>query len=235
MIPSKLKAFGRDLRAPLHRWAARRRLAEFHSRPRGVAEMVDLALRFHGKGHYRLRTMQVESEITALVEAVAAIRPRVILEIGTSAFGTAFLWAQLASERVLTCDLRGREGLAQLCSAFPPLSSRCRVDLLIGDSHDPAFRHRVTDSLAGAPVDFLFIDGDHSSQGVEADWRDYSPLVRKGGLIAFHDIVEHQPVPGNQVQQFWKKVRGQPSAREFIADPFQCGYGIGVLEADGER
>jgi predicted O-methyltransferase YrrM len=38
-------------------------------------------------------------------------------------------------------------------------------------------------------LDFLFIDGDHTYEGVKQDFEMYTPLVRKGGLVAMHDIV----------------------------------------------
>jgi predicted O-methyltransferase YrrM len=37
------------------------------------------------------------------------------------------------------------------------------------------------------PVDFVFIDGDHSEAGLLADWRAWSPLVEHGGIVALHD------------------------------------------------
>jgi len=37
------------------------------------------------------------------------------------------------------------------------------------------------------PIDFLFIDGDHSEEGVMRDWREWSPFVKTGGRVAFHD------------------------------------------------
>ena len=37
-------------------------------------------------------------------------------------------------------------------------------------------------------VDFLFIDGDHSLEGVKLDDEQYGQLVRSGGIIAFHDV-----------------------------------------------
>jgi predicted O-methyltransferase YrrM len=37
------------------------------------------------------------------------------------------------------------------------------------------------------PVDFVFIDGDHSEHGLLADWRAWSPLVEPGGVVALHD------------------------------------------------
>lgn len=42
--------------------------------------------------------------------------------------------------------------------------------------------YKFTDS-----IDFLFIDGDHTYQAVMTDWLLYSPLVKSGGIIAFHD------------------------------------------------
>jgi predicted O-methyltransferase YrrM len=37
------------------------------------------------------------------------------------------------------------------------------------------------------PVDFVFIDGDHSEHGLLADWSAWSPLVEPGGIVALHD------------------------------------------------
>lgn len=38
------------------------------------------------------------------------------------------------------------------------------------------------------PLDWLFIDGDHSYQAARWDFDNYGPLVRPGGVIALHDI-----------------------------------------------
>jgi predicted O-methyltransferase YrrM len=46
--------------------------------------------------------------------------------------------------------------------------------------------------LGGEKADFLFIDGDYTYEGVKRDLM-YSPLVREGGIIAFHDICPHPP------------------------------------------
>jgi predicted O-methyltransferase YrrM len=37
------------------------------------------------------------------------------------------------------------------------------------------------------PIDFLMIDGDHSHEAVTRDWREWSPHVRAGGIVALHD------------------------------------------------
>ena len=35
--------------------------------------------------------------------------------------------------------------------------------------------------------DLIFIDGDHSLEGITRDWQDWSERVKKGGVIALHD------------------------------------------------
>jgi methyltransferase family protein len=37
------------------------------------------------------------------------------------------------------------------------------------------------------PVDFLFIDADHSYEAVKMDWKEWFPKVQKGGYVALHD------------------------------------------------
>src|SRR5262249_47954579 len=58
--------------------------------------------------------------------------------------------------------------------------ARGRAVLLREWSHEAARRWT-------APIDFLFIDADHSWAGIDRDWRDWSPLVAPGGVVALHD------------------------------------------------
>ena len=41
--------------------------------------------------------------------------------------------------------------------------------------------------LRDRDFDFVFIDGDHSYEGLNADWQGWSVLVRASGIIALHD------------------------------------------------
>ena len=61
--------------------------------------------------------------------------------------------------------------------------------MLEADSHDRATLERVRTFFADRPVDVLFIDGDHTYAGIRSDYEMYGPLVRDGGIVAFHDIV----------------------------------------------
>jgi predicted O-methyltransferase YrrM len=40
---------------------------------------------------------------------------------------------------------------------------------------------------AGEAVDFLFIDGDHTYEGLRADWEAWKPLISPSGIVACHD------------------------------------------------
>ena len=43
------------------------------------------------------------------------------------------------------------------------------------------------------PLDFLFIDGDHTIKGCKQDYDLYSKKVKRGGYIAFHDYDKNRP------------------------------------------
>lgn len=224
-----LKELTRTLRIPFSRWLAFRRLRQYHARPRSLEETVDWAMRFGRYGYLTIHTLQKRSEIIRLAQAVAALQPRVILEIGTARGGTLLIWSSLARERVITCDLVHRPAQKPLLEALPPPGSACRVTLLTGNSHEASFKQRVARELNGEKADFLFIDGDHTEAGVAQDYNDYREFVRPGGIIAFHDIIENQPLPDNQVYHFWNKVKAGQRVEEFVDDPQQCGFGIGII------
>jgi predicted O-methyltransferase YrrM len=50
-----------------------------------------------------------------------------------------------------------------------------------GQSHE--VKHEVP-----SPLDFLFIDGDHSHEGVLADLKSFEPKLKPGGILAMHDF-----------------------------------------------
>lgn len=42
--------------------------------------------------------------------------------------------------------------------------------------------------VAAAPFDFVFIDGDHRFEGLQADWQAWSPLA--SDVLALHDVID---------------------------------------------
>ncbi|MEM2105965.1 MAG: class I SAM-dependent methyltransferase [Candidatus Bathyarchaeia archaeon] len=103
------------------------------------------------------------------------------------------------------------------------------IHLLRADSHDPKTFEEVRGILGDMPLDFLFIDGDHTYEGVKKDFEMYSPLVRKGGIVAFHDIVEHPPETGCEVSKFWNEIKQSYKRLEIVKSWNQNWAGVGVL------
>lgn len=49
-----------------------------------------------------------------------------------------------------------------------------------------------------ADVEFIFIDGDHSFEGIKKDWEIWSEKIKVNGVIALHDtsVPSHNPAVG---------------------------------------
>jgi len=156
---------------------------------------------------------------------VADLKPRRVLEIGTAGGGTLFIWCRLASDdaTVISIDLpRGLFGggypmwRAVLYRYFR--KPRQKLHLIRGDSHDPRTLEKVKKILGSEELDFLFIDGDHTYEGVKRDFEMYSPLVRRGGVVAFHDIVPGPQEYVGGVPRFWSEVKSRHRHMEVVND-----------------
>ncbi len=107
--------------------------------------------------------------------------------------------------------------------------ARQQAHFLRADSHDPQTLKRLRVILNDRPIDFLMIDGDHTYSGVKSDFEDYGPLVRSGGLVAFHDIAPGPAENVGGVPDFWREVKSRFDHEEFVEDWKQGGFGIGVI------
>jgi predicted O-methyltransferase YrrM len=200
----------------------------------GVPGLVDFVI-----GNHFFSASQVASELTALGEILAARRPERALEIGTARGGTLFFLTRLAAPQatIISVDLPGGKLAGGYSRTRAWLYKRFarrtqRLQLLQGDSHRRDMLGRVKAALRGQELDYLFIDGDHTYEGVKQDFELYAPLVRKGGVIALHDIAEHPATAGCEVSRFWTQIKSQHRHAEIIKDRQQRGYGIGVLYVD---
>ena len=171
-----------------------------------------------------------------MLEIVKELKPKRILEIGAAGGGTLFLFSYIADPEaiVISVDLPGGpfgggcpEWKIPLFKGFA--KSGQKIELLRADSHDPKTLEKIKEILGERSLDFLFIDGDHTYGGVKRDFEMYSPLVRKGGIIAFHDIMEHPPETGCEVSKFWNEIKHSYKHLEIFEDRNQGWAGIGVL------
>ena len=168
-------------------------------------------------------------EFAALIRLLSERELNVVVEIGSAHGGTYWAWCRLATPtaHLVSVDLPGNDEWDARVRSYPREMQTQTV--IRADSHDPQ-TVRSVDGLKGS-VDLLFLDGDHSYEGVRADFENYAPLVRRGGLIAFHDV-ESTNHPASQVDRLWTQLRDVYETRELIdaADDEATGrYGIGVI------
>ncbi len=187
--------------------------------------------------------IQKAPEITALLEAMRRARPQRVCEIGSALGGTSFLLARAAAADATIALIDPAFDAARMAALRRFAGPRQRIRCLRGLSTEPRIRLELERQMGGRPLDFLFIDGDHHYEGVAADFASYAPLVRPGGLIAFHDIVQEHAASGGAatgawaggVPQLWREVRARYGsvASEFVEDPGQDAYGIGLVTWPG--
>lgn len=172
-----------------------------------------------------IRPAQLKVEVTGLANLVQERASARILEIGRAEGGTLYVLANAAppGSVIVSIDIvRVGPATRFQLSRFAPGR---RVEIIGGDSAASATVDRVRRLLDDRALDLLFIDGDHSYEGVRRDYELWAPLVRPGGVIAFHDI---RPGPGSaDVHKFWAELQGDKA--EIVADPGQASYGIGLL------
>lgn len=179
--------------------------------------------------------VQRVGEFAGLIRLVSEHELSVVLEIGTYEGGTYWAWCRLATANanLVSIDFPENDEFSSRLRSYPrPSQSQT---LIRADSHDPQ-TVRSVDGLRGS-VDLLFLDGDHSYEGVRSDFENYAALVKPGGLIAFHDIVPNDD-PAYQVDRLWTQLRDLYDTREIIdvADDEQTGrFGIGVLFWHGDE
>lgn len=195
------------------------------------AQLVEFAL-----SQRVIKPLQVNSEFHRFAEVVARLKPKYLLEIGTCFGGTLFVLSRLAAQgaTIISVDLPGGKFGGGYSSLRTPIYRRFpRKDeelyLIRGNSHGLETQNRVKDILGNNQLDLLFTDGDHSYQGVKEDFEGYRHFVRKGGLIAFHDIAEHRTETGCEVSRFWNEVKQQYAHEEIIENPKQGWAGIGIV------
>lgn len=75
--------------------------------------------------------------------------------------------------------------------------------------------------------DFVFIDGNHSYDGVKSDYLKFKQLLNPDGYLGLHDIVSSPENEGNNifVSKFWNEIKNNYiESHEFISDKATNNY-----------
>lgn len=146
---------------------------------------------------YESKASQDGWEMWQMLELVKTIEPKVIVEIGCDGGGSLWTWQEAFSPELLV----GIDTNTTQMSLQEALKNGLEVTMLWEDSQNEGTKQHLIDLLNGRLIDFLFIDGDHKYESVKRDFELYSPLVRKGGMVGFHDT-NNRGIEGVQVDRF---------------------------------
>jgi len=200
-----------------------------------IEQALDSSFAFEFLG-LTVKPWQIREEIIGLLRLLEERRPKTIIDIATAWGGTLFLFTRVADAHasIISVDLpRGlfHGGYADYRTVlYRSFAREAQVlHLVRADSHSPETLEQIKKLLDGRAVDFLMIDGDHSYEGVKKDFETYSPLVKPGGLIAFHDICKGPAKLVGGVPRFWTEIQGTHGSGTFLKDANQGGGGIGVI------
>ncbi len=181
-------------------------------------------------------TLQIRFELLELLKILKKEKPKYILEIGTAFGGTLFLFTRIASNdaQLISIDLPGGnfgggyiKTRMKLYNEF--VINNQQIHLIRKNSHKEETFKEIKNILAGNKLDFLFIDGDHTYEGVKRDFKLYSSLVKKEGIIVLHDIVKSE-IKGCEVSIFWDEIKSKYNIIEIIENKNQNWAGLGLIK-----
>jgi hypothetical protein len=76
---------------------------------------------------------------------------------------------------------------------------------------------------------FIFIDGDHTLEGVRQDILDYYPLLAPGGVMMFHDYLP--PLDDNNMAAIYAHHAGkEPGIQQACHELMEHAYGCEIID-----
>lgn len=188
--------------------------------------------------------VQKISELSPLISLLKKRKLRTVVEIGTAKGGTLYAWCKIAEPdaTIVSIDLPGGPfgggySIRDIRKFRKYGRKKQKIYFLRKDSQKRKTRDQVMKIIKDRRIDFLFIDGDHRYSGVKRDWKLYSPLVKKNGLIVFHDILFHPKFRACKVDRLWNEIKVDHKYKEFIDRDDDRGWGqwggIGLIYFNG--
>jgi hypothetical protein len=159
-----------------------------------------------------------------------------MLEVGTGRAGSTYFLSKLGGQRSLLVTIDKDPISKEYIALFRRHRSQ-ETCCVVGDSHASSTAQAVAAVLDGAALDLLYIDGDHTYEGVKRDFELYKAFCSEKSLIGLHDICpDHRTsrttqtdVYSGEVYRFWNEIKPEYEHAELIESPEQDGFGIGVI------
>ncbi len=166
-------------------------------------------------------------ELEKFISLLNHYKPITYLEIGSrEGHALRYLLDRVPSIRDVTVvDLIGgrwgKRGSGEILKENLRLCNLRRWVFLDGNSRDPDIIYTVSRRR----YDVIFIDGDHTYEGVEHDFRVYGGLSNR--LVALHDVCAREESRAAGCRNFWISLKDDTNKHRIICSR-ESNRGIGV-------
>jgi len=121
------------------------------------------------------------------------------LETGSASGGNLrFIYENVGFDRVISFD--DRKHSAHIFQEKNSILFADKITRFIGNSHSEEAANALKNWIQNEKIDFAFIDGDHSEEGVLSDFKMVKPYLTKHSLVVFHDTIA-VPTLGSSVNK----------------------------------
>ena len=162
--------------------------------------------------------IQLPDDLMTLQEAVHALRPDVIVEVGVAHGGSlvfhASLCRLLGKGRVVGVDIEIRKHNRAALDAHP---LRELITLIEGDSIAVGTIEAVEKLIRPGESVMVMLDGRHTRAHVLAELRAYGPLVTPGSYLVAMDGIMARIAGAPRSEESWVEDNPQAAVREFLA------------------
>lgn len=185
--------------------------------------------------HHRLAAMDFSSGLGdsawLLYGLARSLKPKVCVEIGSARgksacyVGMALMENGFGKLYAIDPHTRTNWNDSQSVDTLPVIEHNIRslgltkyVEIVRKTSHDAVKEW-------SQPIDLLFIDGDHTYDGVRRDWDSFSPFLAEFGVTVFHDTLwDLNPDP-----KWYRPDMGVPGFVEYLRKE---GYPVLTINQD---
>lgn len=163
--------------------------------------------------------IQLPEDLIRVQEVLASVRPDVIVETGVAHGGSLVFYATLCKAldhgRVIGVDIEIRPHNMRAIEAHPlfPL-----IELVEGDSTDPATVARVKAQVGSGETVFVLLDSNHEKQHVLAELRAYADLVTNGSYIVVMDSIKQLVAGAPRSEPDWSWNNPGSAITEFLKE-----------------
>ena len=125
---------------------------------------------------------QIREELYDFLKLLIEKNVKKVLQIGLGHFGSTQFCLSLICDEVVTVEY-DIKNIANYANR-ELLYNQNKEHFIYGDSSD---ENVISQAVNYGKFDAVFIDGNHSYEYVKKDYKNYSSLVKIGGIVAFHD------------------------------------------------